>query len=283
SFPYLRTHPLTSERIGEARARLGPQGWQDAGKAGQKDSALWARHTMMAGRARVLMDTRSVALGNLLNPEVRKGAEPLQAVAAYYRAGLASQRIGDGSKAMAQFSQARNAAAALPAVQQAVVLRMLTLAPAEVLLHNRQANEAAQLLNRLLADDQSPRDARPELMLQAQIAMALPEGPGQQAAWSDTAARLQTHVSNQPTDAAAWAALGELWQRLKQPLRAVRAEAEAAAALGDLPGAIDRIQAAQKRFRRPDAADVIELSVMDARLKAWQRQQREDLREDGGR
>jgi len=27
SFPYLRTHPLTTERIGEARARLGTSGW----------------------------------------------------------------------------------------------------------------------------------------------------------------------------------------------------------------------------------------------------------------
>jgi len=76
--------------------------------------------------------------------------------------------------------------------------------------------------------------------------------------------------------------LGELWQRLGQPLRAVRAEAEATAALGDLPGAIDRIQGAQKRFKYPNAADVIELSVMDSRLKTWQRQQREDLRDENG-
>jgi len=89
-------------------------------------------------------------------------------------------------------------------------------------------------------------------------------------------------VSIHPHDAAAWAVLGELWQRLGEPLRAVRAEAEAAAALGDLPGAIDRIQGAQKRFRQPNAADVVELSVMDSRLKTWQRQQREDMREDNG-
>jgi len=69
---------------------------------------------------------------------------------------------------------------------------------------------------------------------------------------------------------------------LNQPVRAVRAEAEATAALGDLPGAIDRVQGARKRFRQPDTADVIELSVMDARMRSWQRQLREDLREDGG-
>jgi len=195
----------------------------------------------MAGRARVLMDTRSVALSNMLNPDVRKGMDALQVVSAYYKAGLASQRVGgDGNKAMAHFNQARMAAAGLPAAQQAVALRVLTLAQAEVLLNNRQVTDAAQMLSRDLASGRAglKLSARPELMAHAHIAMALPEGPGQQDAWTDAAARLQTHVSNKP---------------------------------------------AQKRFRQPDAADVIELSVMDSRLKTWLRQQREDLREESGR
>jgi predicted Zn-dependent protease len=284
SYPYLRTHPLTSERIGEARSRMGPEGWRNATNAGQKDGAIWAQHMLMAARARVLMDTRSVALTNLLNPEVRRGTEPLQAVTAYYRAGLASQRTGESGKAMGYFNQARSAVSALPAVQQAIALRTLTLAQAELLLNNRQVNESEQMLDREMAGGKAGllMTARPELMLRAQIVMALPDGPNRRTEWEEAAARLQTHVSNAPEDAAAWAALGELWQRLKQPLRAVRAEAEAAAALGDLPGAIDRIQATQRRFKQPSAADVIELSVMDSRLKAWQRQHREDLREEGG-
>jgi predicted Zn-dependent protease len=93
---------------------------------------------------------------------------------------------------------------------------------------------------------------------------------------------LQTHVSQHPHDASAWALLSELWRRLNQPLRAIRADAEATAALGDLPGAIDRIMGAHQRFRRPSAAEVVELSVMDARLKVWQRQQREDMNASQG-
>ncbi|MFT3858477.1 MAG: M48 family metalloprotease [Aquabacterium sp.] len=285
SFPYLRTHPLTSERIGEARSRLGVQGWRTAAAAGEKDSAIWAQHVLMASRARVLMDTRSVSLNNLLNPEVRRGTDPLQAMATWYRAGLATQRTGDSSKAMSHFLQARSLVASLPPAQQPVALRVLTLSQADLQLGSRQPVDAAQTLNREFSAGKAAMSltARPELMMQAQIAMLLPDSSNLPATWADIAARLQTHVSNQPEDAAAWAALGELWQRLKQPLRAVRAEAEAAAALGDLPGAIDRIQAAQKRFRQPSSADVIELSVMDSRLKTWQRQQREDMREESGR
>ena len=135
-----------------------------------------------------------------------------------------------------------------------------------------------------MADNKSVShvDGRPEVLLAARIALSQPDGPTQATTWLDTASRLQTHVSNPPHDAAAWSTLSELWQRLNEPLRAVRAEAEAVAALGDLPGAIDRIQGAQKRFRQPNAADVIELSVMDSRLKIWQRQQREDLRDEVG-
>jgi len=286
SFPYLRTHPLTTERIGEARARLGPQGWLNAsaaGLAGQSDSAQWAQHKLMAARARVLMDTRNASLQNLVNPDVKHTTGALQAVVAYYTAGIALQRSSDTPRAMAMLKQAAAAAKNLPAVQQPVVQRILALASADGLLITHQAAEAAALLHAELAGPRtaSHADGRPELLLASQIALSMPQGLGQQAAWADAATRLQTHVSNHPHDAPAWSQLSELWQRLGQPLRAVRAEAESTAALGDLPGAIDRIVGAQKRFRQPNAADVIELSVMDARLKAWQKQQREDMRDEG--
>lgn len=284
SFPYLRTHPLTTERIGEARARLGPGGWR-AGTAlnTNRDDAIWAQHTLMAARSKVLMDTRSISLQNLSSPDVKNGASALQTVAAYYTAGIASQRSGDVAHGAAMLNQARQAARGLPAGQQPIVGRILALALTDGQLLSHQPTEAAATLNRELAENKAAAhvDARPELLLSAQIALSLPEGRAQQSAWADAAARLQTHVSIHPHDAAAWSTLGELWQRLGEPLRAVRAEAEATAALGDLPGAIDRIQGAQKRFRQPNAADVIELSVMDSRLKAWQKQQREDLREEG--
>jgi predicted Zn-dependent protease len=58
-------------------------------------------------------------------------------------------------------------------------------------------------------------------------------------------------------------------------LRSLRAQAEAQAALGNTPGAIDRLRAGQQLARRGDpGTDFIEASVIDARLRELQAQQR---------
>jgi beta-barrel assembly-enhancing protease len=49
-YPYLRSHPLTSERIGDARARMGTAA--PAAPIGRLE------HTVAQARARVMMDTR---------------------------------------------------------------------------------------------------------------------------------------------------------------------------------------------------------------------------------
>ena len=228
------------------------------------------------------MDTRSESLQGLVNLEPAKSDSALRTVATRYTSAVALQRSGLPARAQVALQQARAAANALPVAQQSVVNRVLGLSEAQGLLDARKPQEALALVKQLplLTAGLSKPEQRPELLLTAQAALALPEVAGQAGAWQDAASRLQTQVSNQPQDAAAWATLGHLWEQLNQPLRAVRAEAESVAALGDLPGAIDRLQGAQKRFRQPNAADVIELSVMDSRLKAWQRQQLEDMRDE---
>ncbi|WP_290871387.1 M48 family metalloprotease [Aquabacterium sp.] len=283
SFPYLRTHPLTTERIGEARARIGPTGWDLALQGGHPQSALWAWHTLMSARSKVLMDTRSIALQSLLNPEIKPGTPPLEALSRLYAATLAAQRGGAPGQAMTSLAQARLLVARLPQVQQAVATRVLAQAEVEGRLLDHQPGAAAEALRRWQASPLSADSAtaRPELLAAAQVAQALGDTDANKATRLDIANRLQTHLSLHPNDATAWAALSSLWQGLGQPLRSVRADAESVAALGDLPGAIDRIQGAQKRFRQPDAAEVIELSVMASRVKAWQRQQREDMQEGG--
>ncbi len=229
------------------------------------------------------MDPRSVSLQPLLDANVPKVTLPLRAVALYYTAAVAAQRMDDRPRVATALKQARAAATALPVAQQAAVERILLLEEVDTQVDGRQAAQAAATLSNALSPGKGSLrpDARPELLLNARIALNLPEARDSRAAWSEAAGRLQTHVSAHPEDASAWTSLSSLWQRLEQPLRAVRAEAEATAALGDLPGAIERIEGARKATRRPSAGDAIELSVMQSRLRVWQRQQREDLMDDG--
>lgn len=292
SYPYLRTHPLTTERIGDARARLGIAGWDAARMSlaiGPGTTRLAAWHALMGARSRVLMDTRSVALENLVGLIPKAGTPALTAAVTHYTRAVALQRSGALAKAQQALDDARTAGQTLPAEQQAVLQRVLWLTQCDLQLQGQQADAAAQTLAHgpgaapQAAKSVVRLDARPELLMAARIALALPEPPNRQAVLNDAAARLQTHLSMHAHDAAAWSLLSSVWQRLNQPIRAVRADAEASAAIGDLPGAIDRVLGAQKRFRQPDAASIIELSVMDSRLRAWQRQWREDVREDGGR
>ncbi|MGE5450347.1 MAG: M48 family metalloprotease [Acidobacteriota bacterium] len=283
SYPYLRTHPLTTERIGDARARLGPNAWGDKAVPGDPKRPILARHQLMAARARVLMDPRSTFIATLTTPAVTAATPPLQAITLHYMAAIASHQLRDPVHARESLQAARKLVPQLPAGQAAEVNRLLTLAEVESHLQSRQVD----LAQADLATIQTPPATggalrRPELMLEGQLALTQPADT-QAAALRQAASDLQTHLVERPHDSAAWGLLSEVWQHLNEPIRAVRAEAESSAAKGDLPGAIDRVMGAHKRFHRPSAADAIELSAMDSRLKTWQRQQREDMREDAGR
>jgi beta-barrel assembly-enhancing protease len=295
SYPYLRTHPLTTERIGEARARLGSAGLLGAPT---KRSVLEIRQVqalrqaMMASRSRVLMDTRSAALQTWLGVvSVPANASAVDLLALHYTRLVALNAIKDREQTAPLLRQLREEASRLPAAQAREALRVLALTEAEGLIDTGRAQQALQILQAGLFVGQPTQagtaqallpDARPELILRGRAAMALPEAADHKAVWLDVANRLQTWVASHPQDASAWLLLSGLWGRLGQPLRAVRADAEATAAVGDLSGAIDRIDAIRRRYPQPSSADMIELSVMDSRVRAWRQTLRDDAREDLG-
>ena len=91
---------------------------------------------------------------------------------------------------------------------------------------------------------------------------------------------LQTWVANHPKDASAWQLLAAVWQAQGQGLRAIRAEAEAHAARYDYAAAVDRFKAGQDLARRGGAAaDHIEASIIDTRLRATESLLREQAAE----
>ena len=86
---------------------------------------------------------------------------------------------------------------------------------------------------------------------------------------------LPSWVSARPQDALAWGMLAQGEEALGQRLRAMRAQAEARAAVGDINGAIDRLRAAQSLVRSGGANDFIEASIIDARLRQLEAMRRE--------
>jgi len=249
SYPYLRSHPLTSERIGDARARLGTD----------QPAALHpsAEHAIITARSRVLMDTRAEVMAQLQQMDAGVRQTGFEQIGARYASALASIKLRDFSRAEAAIRSAQGVHQML-SPDDLKAQRLLIYLRAELALARGQSEAGFAALDGL------PHDrSRAMLIMQGQLAVQ-----GQQAERMRAAAdNLQTHVSLDPHDAAAWAVLAQLWTGLSQPLRAVRALGETRAAVGDLNGAIDRLRSGLRQSRGQDA-DQIEAAVIDARLRA---------------
>jgi len=278
AFPYLRTHPLTVERISEARSRMLLAG----AEARPRVTLL---HALMQVRARVLMDKNPQALQRLLGGAT-SSALPVDRVAALYSSALAQAQLGQGVAAEEQAVQAlRLAQTLLPREPEAE--RVLALMPAEARLASGDGAGAWRALESVsspslaaaptaagptpsattpataptttaatvAATSVASRNDRSLLTLQAQAALKWHERDPRAAAGAVRASTeaLQTWLSEHGQDAPAWELLASTAEALGQKLRSMRAAAEARASLGDLTGAIDRLRAAQSVARGPAA------------------------------
>ena len=265
SWPYLRSHPLTSERISDMQSRL-PAGQPHT----QPAPAL--EHGMMAARARVLSRPGVDVLRQWARlPESSGFAAQSQSqrVAGLYAAVLSHIQLQD-------YGPAR---AGLPALTQALAgdaagLRQAGLLAAELELAAGQPQAALQALSPVIEiDDKADKPSRPVLLLRTQILLRLGQA-------QSMASPLQTWVTLYPRDAAAWQAIAQVWQAQNQPLRALRAEGEAQAAHYDYAAAVDRFRAGQELARRAGSQnDHFEASIIDTRLRATQELLREQTAE----
>ena len=273
AYPYLRSHPLTVERIGEARTRLEASGGVRAVSQAPLD------HQLMQARARVLMDSSVPALRRLQAQDgaaaPTTAAAPERVVALYVSA-LASLQLRDAGRAQSALD------AALPLARSAAnsdarAARALALLQAQVAMANGQPERAWAVLD--AAPTVTPR---PMLLARAQLAFDASRGT-ETAALRTSIEALQTWVAERRGDATAWALLGQSAGVLGLRLRSLRAEAEARAALGDIGGAMDRLRAAQRQARTAGAApDFIEASIIDSRLRELMAQRRAQLAEARG-
>jgi len=275
AYPYLRSHPLTTERIADMQAR------QALAAPAPAQVAVTLEHALVAARARVLANADVDALRATQleadSASLRTQAAPRQA-GALYGAALAASQLRDFASASSYLARLRPLVAG-----DASAARLAQLLQAEIALRAGDASAAQAALSAVStpavpaapgAPDPAPTVARPELLLAAQI--ALQPGAGEpahatSAALSASAARLQAWVDLKPRDAQAWQLLSRVQSAQNQTLRALRADAEAQVARLDYAAALDRFKAAQAFTRAggssQTAADHIDASIIDTRQR----------------
>ena len=267
AFPYLRSHPLTTERIAEAQARqqLAPAAGNKPGKEAMAEAGK-ARvlHTMMAARARIL---------------AAPGVDALHTMVAEARQRVSALPASSAAESPATSANSRDAGALYAGVLAAAQLRdfagarslLARLKPLTATME--RAASAVELLGielDLLAGvvppsaasfDMARAGARDQVLTQARSLLA-----AQRAA--DVSGRLQSWVAGHPKDAMAWQLLAVAYGSQNQPVRAIRADAESRAAQLDYSGALDRFKAAQGLMRSsPGSADYVEGSIIDTRTR----------------
>ena len=258
-FPYLRSHPLTTERIAEAQSRVqlasplapaAPEAAVASPMPASDDAAML--HAMMAGRARVLAPAGVDTLRNLVGDAQRQPAGPANArmAGALYAGALAAAQLREFASAKSLLARLTTVVAGRTRAGKAVPL----LAIEVDLLEGRAAPSA-------MSAGIGKAASRAEVLLEAKSLLAAGRA-------AEVSQALQSWVAAHPRDAAAWQTLAVAYGQQSQPLRAIRADAESRAAQLDYAGALDRFKAAQSLVRaNPAGADHVEGSIVDTRAR----------------
>ncbi len=262
-YPYLRSHPLTTERMADMQSRIGPNLPPAATTS--------LEHAMMGARARALLATRVDDAQLLTQSLVRDWTPdlpPAKQAALLYAGVMAHAQLG-------QANQARDAMARL--------MQLTASDPAA-----RQAAQwlAADTERRLGVPSACSSKLTPEVseraheLLLAQCRLDMKQLESAQR----TSERLQLWVGQYPRDPLAWDLLSQAHAQMGNRLQSLRADAESRVARWDEQGAIDRLHAAQMLSKtmakegRLDRAGQMEASIIDARLRAIEALRRELLR-----
>lgn len=298
SWPYLRSHPLTTQRIADMDSRIPP------GKRAA-DPVPTLEHVMMSARARVISNP-GVEVRRQWATLPRSGSfsslSQFEQVAQLYAATLSAMYLRDWPLAREMVQRLLTATAGnAPANIQARWLNAeleykadnpqaaLVALPLQSVLAPQAAPKATASGNLAGPREAGPREAgpslatidvvervaprRPELLLKTEILLRLNQA-------GSMASPLQTWVTDHPRDGSAWQTLARVWRSQGQEMRALRAEAEAQVAHYDYAAAVDRFKAAQDLARKAGArADYFEASIIDTRLRAVEELLREQLRD----
>jgi predicted Zn-dependent protease len=272
SFPYLRSHPMTTERIADAQARqqLLPS----------KPAVLSTpRHAMMAARAQVLANPGVDVLRSLAaqaDSAALAEAPPARQAGVLYGAVMAEMRQRNFVAARQHVSRLQALTASLSDVSTQRIVRLLA---AELSLTAGDSMTALRGLDGQTLQSEPMANARARAIPSEQdratvMLLARARVATQQISEVQRAAEaLRFWLSQHPRDASAWLLLVSAYEAQGDSLRAIRAQAEARAVELDYPAAVDRLKAAQvlahsmAREGKLDRGGNIEASIVDARLR----------------
>ena len=264
AYPYLRSHPLTTERIADMHSRL-PLGAVISSVQQDMEQA------MVSARARVLSQSQvdSLRAWTQLPVSLPAQATPAQKAGSLYAATLAHQLLREPERARQQWQALQTVTA-----NHMAAARLTRLLGAELQAAAGQYAQVVQGTQPSLMVAQWPR---PELVTVAQALAHLPQHPAVASAMQ----QLRLQVQNTPHDAQVWNLLGTLLAGQGQKLASLRAEGEAQLVRMDLQGALDRFRAAQDvaRASQLKPGDHIEASIVDTRVREIQEQLREMQKE----
>lgn len=263
SYPYLRSHPLTTERIADMRMRAPA----DTLKAAPPD----LRHLLMAARARALATSRVDAWRTMQKQALAQLQTPAgsaaQRMAVLYQGAVASLRLQD--------------AAAAQQLQQALqrVVAGIKANAGQSLAQRQQMDQVQRVLRLLDADIASAQGRWAQVASDTQVTAQLyrPEFLLYQQALlnTDKAAQargqLQVWLADHADDAPAWMLLAQTYGRLGQGAQMARAQGEAAYAEFDYAMALQYLKSA----RQLTGADLYEGSILDARIRQVQAAQKD--------
>ena len=271
AFPYLRSHPLTTERMADMQTRI-PESSPATGTPGPTGQTM--EHSMIAARARVLSNAGADTLrawAAEIEPAHLARLPIGQQAGVLYGAGLAAIKQRDFVQALSLLSQLRERTRS-----DAAASRLVRMLDAEMWLAQGDGPRALQALRSAAARGGAVASGQPtsraELFLTAQAQQS-----------GDTAAvaqSLQAWVAEHPLDASAWQWLATTHAAQGRVVSAIHAQAEMNVAQMDLPAALTRYKAAQNMVRQGQAGvDHIEASIIDTRTRQIEALVREQTQE----
>jgi predicted Zn-dependent protease len=272
SFPYLRSHPMTTERISDAQARQ-----QLLPKRGAVLTT--PTHAMMSARAQVLAKPGVDVLRSIAaqaTPSNLAAATRPKQVGLLYGATLSEMQQRHFAVARQHLTQLQG----LSGLELSAV-RAVRLLAAELALASGDPAQAVALLD-LKATVLANNDRATRMQLARSRVGTQKPAQGKLAA-----NELALWLSQHPRDASAWQLQASAFELQGDALRAIRAQAEARAMELDYGAALDRFKAAQTLAHQMasegklDGAGHMEASIIDARLRELERLRREQALERG--